>query len=92
MNAYMHEKEEREEKCYLKVVVLVVVWAKHCYQILILWIIKKFTLDDLFPIYIFIIPNMNRIMHDPIMKIISFIWPILEYYLRVIMVYALVQQ
>ena len=50
------------------------------------------TFMDFFSTYIFTIPNMNRIMKDPIMKIIPFIWPVLENHHEVIMVYTYVQQ
>jgi len=51
---------------------------------------KEPTFDDLFPIYIYTTPRLNRIMQDPNIKIIPVIWPILEYHLGVIMVYTLV--
>ena len=75
----MHEKEEREEKYYLKVMVPVVVGLG---QALLPdqdneWFIKSIFID-LFSIYIFTLPNMNRIMQDPIMKIIPFTWLILK--------------
>ena len=52
----------------------------------------KPTFIDLFSIYIFTVSNMNRIMKDPIMKIIPFTWPVLENHHGVIMVYTYVQQ
>ena len=69
----MHEKEEREENCYLKVVVPVVVGLG---QALVLnqdnVVVQGPTFIDLFFIYIITIPSMNRIMQDPIIKFILF--------------------
>ena len=73
----MHEKEEREGKYYFKVVVLVVVGlgqallSNHDN-------VMVYTFIDLFSIYIFRVSNMNRIMKDPIMKLIPFTWPVLK--------------
>jgi len=42
--------------------------------------------------YIVIIHQMNMIMHDPIIETILVVWLVLEYHLRVIIAYTLVQQ
>ena len=42
--------------------------------------------------YIVIIPQMNRIIQDPNIETISVVWPILEYHLKIIIVYTLVKQ
>ena len=55
-----------------------------------MWSFKKLTFDGFFPIYIFTTPKLNRIMYDPIIKIIPIIWATLKYYLRVIMLYILI--
>jgi len=47
---------------------------------------------DLFSIYIFIIPNMNKIMQNPNMKIIPIEWPILVNHFIVILLNNLIQQ
>ena len=66
-------KEEREGKYYLKVVVLVVVGLG---QALLPnqdnVVVTEPTFIDLFSMYRITIPNMNRIMEDPIMKFILF--------------------
>ena len=67
-------------------------WVKRCYPIQIMRWFTKPTFIDLFSIYIFTVPNMNRIMKDPIMKLIPFTWPDLENHHGVIMVHTYVQQ
>ena len=57
-----------------------------------MWSSKEHTFDDLFPIDIVIIPNLNRIMQNPIMILIPVIWPILKNHLGVILFDTLVQQ
>ena len=90
----MQEKEEREGKCYLKVVVPMVVGLGQAFlsnqNNVVMFM--KLTFIDLFSIYIFTIPNMNRIMQDPNMKIIPFIWPVLKNHHGIIMVTTYVQQ
>jgi len=49
-------------------------WVKHCYPIKIMWWFMEPTFIDLFSIYIFTVPNMNRIMKDPIVKLTPFTW------------------
>ena len=65
----MHEKEEMEEKYYL----MVVVWLG---QALLPnqdnVVVTEPTFIDHFSSYIFTVPNMNRIIKDPIMKLIPF--------------------
>ena len=71
MNAYMHKKEEREEKCYLKMMVPRVVGLN---QVLLHNLnIVDYTFDDLFLIYRVTTPQVNRIMQDPNIKIIPVI-------------------
>ena len=69
----MYEKEEREGKYYLMVVVLVVVELR---QALLPnqdnVVFTELTFIDLFSIYIFIVPTMNRIMKNPIVKLTPF--------------------
>ena len=89
MNAYMHKKEEREGKCFLKVAVglgqaLMPNLNYVDYQGTHLW-------WSLFYLWYYN-PLSDRIMQDPNIKIIPVIWPILEYHLGVIIVYTLVQQ
>ena len=47
---------------------------------------------DLFSIYVIIIPNMNSIMKDPIVKLTTFTWPVLKNHHRVMMVCTYIQQ
>ena len=69
----MHEKEEGEEKYYLKAVVPVVVdWVKYYYPIKIMWWFMEPTFIDFFSMYILTVPNMNRIMKNPIVKLALF--------------------
>ena len=56
-----------------------------------MWSFKEPTFNDLFPINIDTILNLIRIMQDSNMKIIPVKWPILEYHLKIIMVYTYVQ-
>ena len=49
-------------------------WVKHCYPIKIMWWFMEPAFIDLFAINIFTVSNMNRIMKDPIMKLILFTW------------------
>ena len=68
----MHEKEEREGKCYLEMVVpLVVGLGQALLPIKIMWWFTEPTFINLFSIYIFTLPNRNRIMKDPIMNLFS---------------------
>ena len=64
-------------------------WAKRCYPIKIMWLFTEPIFIDLFFIYIITNPNKNRIMQDPIMKIILFTWPVLKNHRGVIMVYTI---
>ena len=85
----MHEKEERERK-YLMVVIPVVVWLGQALLPNQDNVVPTFI--DLFSIYIFIVPNMNMIMKDSIVKLTAFTWQVLKNHHRVIMVYTYVQQ
>ena len=67
-------------------------WVKRCYPIKIIWWFTESTFIDLFFIYIFTVPNMNRIMKDSIVKLTPFTWPVLKNHHGVIMVYTYVQQ
>ena len=63
------KKEKGKENCHLKVVVPVVVLLGQAFLSNLDTVdFMKPTFYDLFPINIFIISNMNRIMHDPSMK------------------------
>jgi len=70
----MHEKEEMGGKYYLKAIVSVVVGLG---QALLPnqdnVVVHGTHLFDLFSIYIFTVPKINRIIQDPIIKIIPFI-------------------
>ena len=67
-------------------------WVKRCYPIKIMWWFTEPTFIDFFSMYISTIPNMNRIMKDPIMKLIFFAWSVLKNHHWVIIVNAYVQQ
>ena len=72
VNVYMMKQMKREEKLPHGGGFGGGLRAKHRYPIKIMWWFTEPTCIDLFSIYIFTIPNMNRIMQDPIMKIIPF--------------------
>ena len=64
------KKKEREGKYYLKVVVSVVVGLGQALLPSQGNVVAHGTsFIDLFSIYIFTVPNMNRIMKDPIMNL-----------------------
>ena len=67
------KKEENEGKYYLKVVIPVVIGLG---QALLPnqdnMVVHRTTFIALFSIYIFTVPNMKKIMKDPIMKLIPF--------------------
>ena len=67
----MHEKEEKEEKMLSRWWFgWCLDWAKRYCPIKIMWWFTEPTFYNLFSIYIFTIPNMNRIIQDPNMKFI----------------------